>query len=132
MKTTILTGVLFLLLASVVSCNRSDGNETPVAGKGGSAVLKVTPKHHASNIDSCLVYIKYNTLDAAANYDDSTWAVLENGVPVATFSGLKNGNYYLFGRGWDPAIMQSVRGGIPQPVSEQKTYNLVLPVSEEH
>ena len=94
--------------------------------------MKITPKHHASNIDSCRVYIRYNTLDAAASYDDSTWVVMENGQPVATFSGLKNGNYYLFGRGWDPAIVQAVRGGIPHTISEQKTYNLVLPVSEEH
>lgn len=118
------------LLALAFGCNRKD-EETDVAGKGGNAILKITPKHHSQIIDSCKVYIKYNTLDATASYDDSTWALPSNGS-VAVFQGLKAGKYYIFGLGWDKSINQEVRGGLPHTITEQKTYELILPVTEVH
>ncbi|HRO42048.1 MAG TPA: hypothetical protein PL009_04405 [Flavipsychrobacter sp.] len=124
--------VITISLLGVISCNRKDGNDASIAGKGGNATLRITPKHHNDQIDSCKVYIKYNTLDAANTYDDSTWATQVNGVPVATFSGLKNGEYYLYGKGWDPVLMQEVKGGLPHTISEDRVYELTLPVSETH
>jgi hypothetical protein len=118
-------------MLAVAACNRKD-EETDVAGKGGNAVLKVVPKHHDDEIDSCKVYIKYNTLDVASSYDDSASVIQVNGAPVATFSGLKKGKYYLYGKGWDASISKEVKGGLPQTIAEDKTYELTLPVSEVH
>jgi len=131
-RTSIRLSLLILFAWSAGSCNRTDKEEPGTAGKGGNAIIKVSPKHHSDEIDSCRVYIRYNSLDAAATYDDSTWVVQENGSPVATFSGLKKGKYYLFGNGWDPGVMQPVRGGLPVTIVEDKVYNLVLPVTEVH
>lgn len=117
-------------LLFTISCNRKDKDE--VAGKGGNAILKITPQHHGQDIDSCKVYIKYNTLDAANSYDDSAWVIQVNERPVAMFSGLKKGNYYVFGKGWDPSIVQNVKGGIPYTITEEKTLEITLPVTEDH
>lgn len=104
----------------------------PVAGKGGNAVLKITPRHHGKNIDSCKIYIKYNTQDLPADgkYDDSATCVPDGGTPVATFSNLKKGNYYLYGSGWDPDIAQGVVGGTPYVISDENLQSYNLSVSE--
>src|ERR1700741_2137378 len=98
--------ILFFCLAalSASSCSRTEEEPKSVGGKGGNATLKITPKHHDLNIDSCMVYIKYDAQDVPASYDDSAKAVMINNIPVATFAGLKKGAYYLFGKGWDASI----------------------------
>ncbi len=96
-----------ILLFFAASCNKGDdGPATDTAGKGGNAILKITPRHHGNQIDSCTIYVKYNAVDAPVNgrYDDSAKCILTGGIPVATFSGLKKGNYYLYGYGWDPSL----------------------------
>lgn len=100
------------------------------AGKGGNATLKVVPKHHGIVIDSCTVYIKYNTQDASATYDDSVKCMPDNGVSTAIFSGLKTGNYYLYGNGWDDNINMGVIGGLPYIIKEENTFSVNLPVTE--
>jgi hypothetical protein len=104
----------------------------PIAGKGGNAVLKITPRHHGNNIDSCTVYIKYNTKDlpADAKYDDSAKCAPVDGKPVATFSNLKKGDYYLYGSGWDPSIAEGVLGGTPYTISEEISQSYNLSVTE--
>ena len=123
-----------ILLASVValtfSCCRPKDDE--VAGKGGNASLKVTPQHHGDNIDSCTVFLKYNVQDMPTDgYDEEIICVMENGKPVATFTGLKKGDYYVYGRGWDPDIEQVVVGGTPYKITEDRTYDINVPVTEE-
>ena len=127
--------LLILLAVFSFSCNRKD--EDSSAGKGGNATLKITPVHHTKYIDSCRVYIKYNAVDAPSGYDDSTWAVTVNGVPVASFTELKKGSYYIFGTGWDDAqpagaSWWNVKGGIPYTITEEKEINLTLPITEDH
>lgn len=116
----------------VTSCNRQDKSDGEGAGKGGNATLRVTPRHHGINIDSCMVYIKYNSSEIASTYDDSIWCVPSGGKPVATFSQLKKGNYYIYGKGWDPTIIQEVVGGIPFTITEEKTIDIEVPVTETH
>lgn len=121
--------------ASLLSACKKDDPIDPVspagtAGKGGNATLKVTPKHHGIVIDSCMVYIRYNTQDAATTYDDSTRVATENGGSTATFSGLKTGNYYLYGKGWDNSISMEVIGGLPYTITEEATLSVNLPVTE--
>lgn len=113
------------------SCKKSESNES-TAGKGGSATLKITPQHHTRNIDSCTIYVKYNTLDVAASYDDSVICVLENGRPVGTITQLKKGRYYLYGYGWDPLMATWVKGGLPFTIAADSTYQINLSVTEQH
>ncbi len=83
-------------------------------GKGGSSTITVSGEHRGSLIDTCMIYIKYNSLDAPANavYDDSATSVLINGKPTATFSGLTTGNYYLLAVGYHGGFSPpNVKGG---------------------
>jgi hypothetical protein len=115
----------------VAACKRDEPvTPQPQAGKGGNATLKVIPKHHGNVVDSCTVYIKYNTQDAATNYDDSVKCIPDNGISTATFSGLKTGNYYLYGKGWDEDISMEVIGGLPYTITEETTLSINLPVTE--
>lgn len=127
------------LIVAATGCKRKDDDKTPEepSGKGGKAVIKATPLHHAELIDSCTIYIKYNTLDLPADgkYDDSAKCVPEgtapNIKPVASFTQLKKGRYYLFGRGWDPAISQAVEGGVGYTVQDTiGTFAITVPVTE--
>jgi len=123
--------IVVILLFS--SCGRTDKIIEDKAGKGGNATLLVTPQHHGKNIDSCTIYIKYNTLDAPTTaYDDSAICTMSNGKPIASFSGLRKGDYYLYGEGYDPAILQQVAGGINHTIKEEKTIQIFIPVTEDH
>lgn len=120
--------IVAVTMLTSTSCERKESN---IAGKGGKATLKVTPQHHGKNIDSCTVSLKYNTQDKPTTaYDETVKCVMENGKPVATFSELKPGNYYLYGNGWDKNISQNVEGGIPYTIGEEKTYEINVPVTE--
>lgn len=154
MKSALQNSILLLLAFTVlvaVGCRKlkSNDNKTvtntypidgvepdPIAGKGGEAVLNITPEHDGLTIDSCMVYIKYNTrvIPASMVYDDSAKAIVnDDGVPVATFRELKSGNYYLFGRGWDIIRSEKVRGGIPfkiERANARTTHNLTLQIQD--
>lgn len=126
-----------ILIAGISSCDRED--PTPVkediGGKGGNAVINAIPRHHGNNIDSCTIYIKYNTLDKpnpvfnASQYDDSVKCVKVNNNPTATFTGLKKGKYFLYGVGWDPQGF-AVEAGKPVTITAEQTYEVVVPVTE--
>lgn len=134
MKKTFL--FLLPLAAILASCGGDDGNKTvtpPIeAGKGGNAELRITPKHHQRTIDTCMVYIKYNTSEAPTSYDDSVQCTMHSGDTVAVFSGLKTGKYYLYGRGYDKGIFQTVVGGAPYTISSETVQNLNLYITEDH
>lgn len=109
--------------STTVTVTPEDKTVVPDAGKGGNATLQIVPVHDGLQIDSCTVYIKYNTgvVPGQGNYDDSAIAyVNEDGTPIARFTGLKTGNYYLFGRGWDIIRSQKVRGGLFFVVEEER------------
>lgn len=118
------------------SCGDKEPSPTPApaltGGKGGTAVLQVYPQHHGQPIDSCTIYIKYATNDLpAGSYDDSARCVVVGSAGMATISGLKTGNYYLFGLGYDPAFGVAVDGGVPYNISQEDTFEVYLPVGEE-
>ena len=129
--------VISLLFASALLLMTSCEHEQfkPIAGKGGAAAIVVYPAHHGetSTLDSMMVYIKYNTLNAPADgkYDDSAACTYVNSLPKCSFSNLWNGNYYLYAKGYDYAIAGRVRGGLPFRVQAQKSHNFTLPVGEE-
>lgn len=125
--------ILCLVCLSCFAFSCKKDSQQDIGGKGGAATLRITPQHHGKNIDSCTIFIKYNTLDMpAGGYDDSARCVLISGNPVATFSGLKKGKYYLYGRGYDTSIFQTVDGGAPYTISNEATISINLPVTEDH
>lgn len=115
------------------ACNAKDGEpKIELAGKGGSAVVKAMPKHHGTSIDSCMVYIKYNSQDVSSAYDDSVKCMQVDSVSTATFSGLKAGQYYLYAKGWDAGIGETVIGGLPYTITQENEQSVTVPVTEEH
>ena len=120
---------------TVTPGTQNPGTMTGTAGKGGSASFRLTANHDGINVDSCMFYVKYNAnvIPLDGNYDDSAWCVQVNGTPVASFYGLKTGNYYLYGKGWDLIRSQHVMGGIPFTVIETNKateHTLVIPVQD--
>lgn len=103
-------------------------------GKGGNAVLKVTPQHHGVDMSDCVIYLKYASQtppsETTDGYDENVACVMENGKPTATFTGLRNGKYYIYGYGYDPAVAQNVKGGIPYEIKSQGTIPINIPVTE--
>src|SRR5690606_13659821 len=83
------------LSIAAISCNKNDDDdivepvtdEPIVAGQGGPATLFVTPQHKGFNIDSCTIYLKYNTSTMPLNgaYDDSAKVTMVDGKPTARF-----------------------------------------------
>jgi hypothetical protein len=127
---SVLVSIMFSLTV-ISGCRKND--KGPPAGKGGTMNLRITPQHHGENIDSCMIYIKYNALDAPVGFDDSLACINSEGRSVALFSGLKKGNYYLFGKGWEKPFSIEVRGGIPYSIRLQDTtLDVFLPVTEFH
>lgn len=134
----ILNTIASLMAASLLlaSCVRKQPvvapTPDPVGGKGGKSTLNIVPQHHTKDIDSCMVYIKYDAtnLPKSMIFDDSMKVVQDVGGPTATFTGLKQGNYYIYGKGWDPDIAEDVVGGQTFRIIDTLSYNLKLAVTE--
>jgi hypothetical protein len=124
--------VLFFIaiLSTVSACSRKENDQN--AGKGGTAILNVIPKHHgvSINIINAKVFIKYNAQDVPINYDDSASCSLLSSQPTAIFNGLKTGSYYIYCQGFDTTIKQNVKGGMPYTISNETNISLSLPVTE--
>ena len=116
--------IFFVALLLGRSCIKPGNGPITGGGKGGHATITVTPQHHGFFIDTCTIYIKYNAVDVPANgiYDDSARCILSDTIPIATFSGLIIGNYYLFGIGYHATYSPpNVKGGQSCTVSKDNT-----------
>lgn len=129
---TINTIVILLLAVCLTALGCSKRKDK--GGKGGSATLQVTPKHHSNYIYDCTVYLKYDASeppsDSTLGYDESMVCVVVDGKPVATFTGLRNGNYYIYGYGYDTSVAQNVKGGFPYEITDQSIISVNVPVTE--
>ncbi|MBW7915049.1 MAG: hypothetical protein H3C54_15395 [Taibaiella sp.] len=130
MKSTVLLAALAL---TVASCSK-DGEKIADCRTCGEMKIIVDLKHHNKMIDSGMVYIKYNTTDKATTYDDSAVVVrTPTAVYEATFYQKKFGSYYVFAKGFDKSLQQTVEGGVPVAISNdyaQTGYVLTVPVTE--
>src|SRR6185312_9044122 len=122
MKTRIIPVLLFFAfgLLPAESCKKPATPVTTIGGKGGNCTVTVTPEHHGLFVDTCTIYIKYNSLNVPANgiYDDSMLCVMSDTIPIAVFAGLKLGDYYLFARGYHALYVPPyVKGGVPCTLS---------------
>jgi hypothetical protein len=133
----LLAGLLSISLFSCVKDEDDDAkpttetNNTPrIGGIGGKATLKVIPHHNGVDVDSCFIYIAYNTLDTTQRYDDSGYCYTINGRPTVTFNNLKPGDYFIAGKGWD--LYKSVKvSGVRAISLEDSTtqYTVELPLN---
>ena len=132
MKTPLFFALVLMSFFALPACTRTENDKN--AGKGGNATLRIVPKHHNENknIVNGKIYIKYNAQDAPSTFDDSADCIMTSGVSTATFTGLKKGNYYLTGVGYDTSIKQSVKGGIPYTINAEVAIDIVVPVTETH
>lgn len=129
MKTT------FFLFAIIVLATNFSCKKKPSAGLGGNAKLKIAAKHHGITIDSCTISIKFNSLDAPNNgMYDLTQKVKKGiaGESFTIFEGLKPGDYYVYGLGWDSSISNNVKGGIPYTIKDETDLSIIVPVTETH
>ncbi len=129
----VLLPLTFILFSS--SCNKKCKN----AGTGGEVVLVAKLQHHgftivnrASYLDT--VYLKFNTSDSPGenlnSYD--TYFVGEAGEDHVHMHGLKCGDYYIYGVGFDTAINDRVKGGIPYSFDKESgEIHLIIPVTED-
>lgn len=126
----------FIYIAIVLLVIWSSGcRKKESAGLGGNANLYISAIHHAATIDSCKIYIKFNSTEAVSlnEYELSAWVSKDSsGNSYAEFKGLKKGDYYIYGEGYDPAILNSVKGGIPYTIKDESDFNITLPVTEVH
>lgn len=113
------------------------------AGSGGDLTLKLYPSHHLKAIPGSTVRIKFGAQDFPGEngpYDisqtanpayDNTGKRIDTTV---TFSGLKCGDYYIYGTGIDSSLSstnKTVKGGFPYSTTQDNgTIELVLPVTE--
>lgn len=133
----ILAGLLAFSLFTASCVRKTEVNPTepkPKAGKTGLTTLRITPQHHEKNIDSCWVYLKYNATARPDDgmYDDSLLVTPQDGKPIAKFTFLNKGDYYVYGVGYDPDIAEPVVGGTSFTVIDtlEKTYDIYLAVTE--
>jgi hypothetical protein len=126
--------VLLYLMISICFLSCKDGDQCK-AGAGGNLNVVFSPKHHTMLITGCTVKIKYNAKEfpgADGIYEISAQA--EPGVNAVTVSGLKCGDYYIYGTGTDSSLSgtdKTVRGGIPfSTAQESGTIYIDIPVTE--
>ncbi|MBI2721954.1 MAG: hypothetical protein HYX39_07250 [Bacteroidetes bacterium] len=125
MATTLKTLLAILLVVTTLpSCKKE--------GPGGKASISGRILHHSLPITNATIYIKYGAQEFPGTdpsaYDVSVTAGTDG---TYAFIELRKGNYYLFSIGYDSAISQTVKGGIPIRI-KSKTENITsdIPVVE--
>ena len=127
----VLLSFLAIIVISICSCVKE--------GTGGDAEIAIWVKHHDKLIPGATVYIKYGTKDFPGDdvsvYDDSE-ACGKTGEEEAHthFHDLNRGDYYLYAVGYDSAIAQTVKGGIPVTIKkadQDGETDVDVPVTED-
>jgi hypothetical protein len=117
--------LLTTLIVILTGCTKN-------AGLGGDNTIVATAKHHGLIISNATIYIKYNAKEfpgeSTAVYDDYKTAGANGQVK---FEGLKRGDYYFYGIGFDSTINQTVVGGIPVQLLQKSGEKIIdVPVTE--
>ncbi len=112
----------------MVACSKDNS-----AGPGGTAIIQGRVMHHDLPIPNSTVFIKFGAIEQpgteSADYDSSVKASEDASY---RFDGLKKGNYFLYGIGYDSTIFQTVIGGIPITIErEGQVVQTDVPVTED-
>ncbi|MCB0840680.1 MAG: hypothetical protein KDD99_28630 [Bacteroidetes bacterium] len=101
-------------------------------GFGGEAIIAGKVWHHGQPIQGATVYIKYGATELPgthpSDYDDQTGSSI--GDAIFIFRDLEKGSYYLYAKGYDPTIFDSVSGGIAVKIKKGELLEPILPVIE--
>jgi hypothetical protein len=127
MKTILKITSVLLLILSLAACKKN--------GTGGKATLMGHVKHHSVHIPNAMVYIKYDAKEFPGSdvsvYDASVQA--SSGDGHYEFEGLRPGNYYVYGVGYDSTISEAVFGGVAVKIKysdRKETLEVDVPVVE--
>lgn len=118
-----------ILVISVITFNCCKKNNT-----GGFAIVNINSTHHGKKIPFTKVYIKYGAKEFPGlntnTYNSSQTSDLE---AITSFKGLRYGDYYFYGIGYDSAVQAFVRGGIGVSINwkqRKNEVNMELPITE--
>ncbi len=115
---------LALLASTFMSCHKE--------GIGGNGSIGGTVYHHSIPIPGCVVYLKFNATEfpgeSPSVYDASVTA---DSKGVYLFPKVYQGDYYLYGVGYDDNIKQIVRGGVHVKAKRNRATVQDVPVTED-
>ncbi|MBL7890078.1 MAG: carboxypeptidase regulatory-like domain-containing protein [Bacteroidia bacterium] len=116
--------LLFAVISfSTVSCKKE--------GPGGKSSISGVVEHHGAAIPNSVVYIKYGATDfpgaAVSAYDAQVTADASGNYK---FDGLRKGDYYLYGVGYDNAVVAPVTGGVGVRLRTNEDKSIDVPVTE--
>ena len=118
--------ITLLICLCFLSCKKN--------GTGGQADISASVIHHIKPIPYATIYIKYGAKDfPGTNPSNYNNAVKTDAGGHADISGLRYGDYYLYGVGYDSSIMMPVTGGDHLQIKwsdRKKTIPFTVPVTE--
>lgn len=100
-------------------------------GTGGKSSVSGSVKHHDKLIPNSVVYIKYGSTEFPGTDVSKYDASFPTGADAHyEFKDLRKGDYYLYGFGYDNAIMGTVSGGVGIKLKYNKAIVTDIPVTE--
>lgn len=92
---------------------------------GGDADVVCYVKHHSSPINNATIYIKFDASelpsDIISNYDLKVQGNPSNNE--IRIEGLRYGEYFIYAEGFDPGLMDDVRGGVPLEIKYRERHD---------
>ena len=122
---TLLLALTSIIVLTFTSCHKE--------GTGGHSSVNGNVKHHSKLIPNAIVYIKYGATEFpgtdVSKYDDH---ITSDTNAHFEFTGLRKGDYYLYGVGIDNALPLpgTVTGGIGIKLKYNKSSTNNVPVTE--
>ena len=99
---------------------------------GGNSEIYGTVVHHSLKIPNAVIYIKYNATEFPGEdvmkYDAQIQADSEARYSFKCYKG----DYFLYAVGFDNAISEQVKGGVPVKVRSKEKIEATIAVKEEH
>lgn len=118
----------FFLISIVLSIGLSACKKE---GTGGKSSVSGNVKHHSKLIPNAIVYIKYGATEFPGAdidlYDDHVTSDTNAHYEI---KDLRKGDYYLYGVGYDNAILETVKGGVGITLKYNKASTIDIPVTE--
>lgn len=115
--------IAFLLITVITACHKE--------GTGGKSSVSGHVKHHTKLIPNAVVYIKYGATEFPGSdiskYDAS---MTSDTNAYYEFKELYQGDYFLYGVGYDNAGPYTVTGGVAVKLKRNKHTDLDVPVTE--
>ncbi len=113
---------LFYLSLFLISCKKNQ--------LGGKSIIEGKVAHHSAAVANATVYIKFNATEFPGtdvnNYDVQLVTDADGNYKINCYQG----NYYLFGYGYDAGVKEFVRGGVPVKIRTNEMLQIEVAVTE--